>query len=240
MTFDMQSPAIPVNPLVRFPDVTIELPLQYFGSIEHYALMSAFGHVVIDDTARFDKRFKSAHRCVIADTRGPLLLTVPIRKSTDTDRHSPLLWSDIAISDHGQWWQDIDVSLASAYGRTPFYEFYIDRLRKFFDRQTPDAFRSVADLDIACDAAIRAILGLATVPTYKSSISESDRLREPQNASERVYAKTLLPQLQTVEYYQVRRDRLGFIPSLSILDLIFNLGPESPLLLRAMTARLTI
>lgn len=336
------------SPLVRFPDATIELPLQYFGSIGHYALMSAFGHVVIDDTARFDKRFKSAHRCVIADTRGPLQLTVPVRKTTGPGAHTPLRWSDIAISDHGQWWQDIDVSLASAYGRTPFYEFYIDRLRRFFDRHTPEAFASVAELDIASDAAIRAILGLTNNLTYKSSSEGFPCVREPQNASTAVSSEPQLPQhahpdaqlpspehisgaysrasqrnadahpfaaerndcalppapqlinarlsgtpfdsecndcalplapqcidarlsgtpfdsecnacaqplapqqhryysakeliskLTQIEYYQVRRDRLGFLPSLSILDLIYNLGPESPLLLRAMTASLRV
>lgn len=260
------------NPLIRFPDATIELPLQYFGSVEYYALMSAFGHVVIDDTARFDKRFKSAHRCLIADTRGPLQLTVPISKdkehrnsepairhsssvirhsdtdirhsslvirNSDTDiRNSTLTWNQVKVSDHGQWWQDVDVSLASAYGRTPFYEFYIERLRCYFDRNTPTSFQSVADLDIAADASIRAILGLQSVVAYKSAIAAAATVSESENAPLGLSYKSLLPQLQTAEYYQVRRDKLGFIPSLSILDLIFNLGPEAPLLLQAMTSKL--
>ena len=41
-----------------------------------------------------------------------------------------------------------------------------------------------------------------------------------------------------VEYYQLRADRLGFRPGQSILDLIFNLGPESPLILRKISKRL--
>ncbi|MDE6643883.1 MAG: WbqC family protein, partial [Muribaculaceae bacterium] len=49
---------------------------------------------------------------------------------------------------------------------------------------------------------------------------------------------TGLPSLQCVPYYQVRADRLGFIPNLSILDLIFNLGPEAPLLLKKITDRI--
>ncbi len=234
----MQPDTTPNHPLLRFPEATIKLPLQYFGSIECYALMSAFGHVVIDDTARFDKRFKSAHRCLIADTRGPLRLTVPIRKPADSERQSPLKWSDIAISDHGQWWQDVDVSLASAYGRTPFYEFYIDRLRHFFDRNTTTAFESVAQLDIAVDSAIRAILGLVSRVTYKSSDSDKAAVREAPNVSGGTSEKILLPKLKKVEYYQVRNHKLGFIPSLSILDLIFNLGPEAPFILRDMTSNL--
>lgn len=254
----MEAAKTPDNPLLRFPEATIELPLQYFGSVEYYALMSAFGHVIIDDNARFDKRFKSAHRCLIADTRGPLQLTVPISKDKGqrtTDEvipHSssairnpssvihnlPPTWFDILLSNHGQWWQDVDVSLASAYGRTPFYEFYIDRLRHFFDKNTPTAFKSVAELDIAVDASIRAILGLVSEVTYKSSPDATIRVKTPLNVSDAHSAKHLLPRLTNVEYYQVRRDKLGFIPSLSILDLIFNLGPEAPLILRAMTANL--
>lgn len=208
---------------IRFPQARITLPVQYFGSVDYYARMAACGRVVVDDTLRYDKRFKSAHRCLIADTRGKLRITVPVRKP-DHRGEGKLGWADIAISDHGQWWQDADVSLASAYGRTPFYEFYIDRLRRFFSRTTPDEFDSVAALDRAVDRSVRAILGLSTEVIYASELKDV----QPEISA------TPIPDPEAVEYYQVRKAKLGFIPELSILDLIFNMGPEAAVVLHSM------
>ena len=210
--------------LIQFPDTTLTLPIQFFGSVDYYATMAAAGRAVIDDTARFDKRFKSAHRCDIADTRGLLRLTVPIRKPDDRQEGRRLTWADIRISDHGQWWHDAATSIASAYGRTPFYEFYIDRLARFFSRTTPEEFASVAELDKAVDAAVRKILGINTAIGYASEGAA------PEGQGGQVEV-TPLP------YYQVRAQKLGFMPHLSILDLIFNMGPEAPLILHSMAAK---
>lgn len=207
---------------IRFPEAVVTLPIQYFGSVGYYADMAAHGAAVVDDTARFDKRFKSAHRCEIADTRGVLRLTVPVRKP-DHRSEGPLRWSDIAISDHGQWWQDVDTSLASAYGRTPYFEFYIDRLRRFFSRTTPEEFGSVAELDREVDRAVRSILKLPTEVGYASEGSKA--IETP---------STALANHCSIEYYQVRKEKLGFIGGLSILDLIFNMGPEAPVILYQM------
>ncbi len=208
---------------IRYPQARIALPLQYFGSLGYYARMAACGKAVVDDTVRYDKRFKSAHRCLIADTRGELRITVPVRKP-DHRHEGPLRWTDIAISDHGQWWQDADVSLASAYGRTPYYEFYVDRLRRFFSRTTPEEFDSVASLDRAVDRAVRAILGLSTEVVYASELTDDQPIFTDYSGSDPV----------DVEYYQVRQAKLGFMPGLSILDLIFNMGPEAAVVLHRM------
>lgn len=210
-------------------EAQLTLPLRYFGAVDYYAAMGACARVVVDDTARYDKRQKGTHRMDIVDTHGVKSLTVPVSRPDGVD--GPLRWSDIAISRHGQWWHVVAETLASAYGRTPFFEFYIDRLRPFFSSSTPDIYPDVATLCREADAAVRAILGLDNDITYASQemrsvpctmpvITQSELITEP------------------TEYYQVRRDKFGFVPRLSILDLIFNMGPESPLLLRKMIGNL--
>lgn len=319
---------IPTNKVTRPPvrfNNTLTLPIQYFGSVEYYALMSAFGRVVIDDTVRYDKRFKSAHRMTVADTHGPICLTVPVvkpsRQRLVTDcLNGNLTWHDVAVSSHGSWWRSVEETLASAYGRTPFFEYYIDRLRPFFDETTVYSFDSVAGLDIALNRVICDILGFnneifaksqldtpffvksnensckksnldlntedridktlnipidiagsdipkrittsdiskpVAPPDIKIHIAASDISVTPDKLKQitppdiqapitdaDIYVspdrlKHITSQLPQLEYYQVRSRKHGFISSLSILDLIFNLGPESPLHLYKMTEKLS-
>ena len=179
-----------------------------------------YGHAVVDARMRYDKRFKSAHRCDIADTRGILSLTVPVKKPS---AHG-LAWGDIEISPHDDWWVTHAVTLESAYGRTPFFEFYFDRLRPLICYEPG---MSVSDFDIRLDAEIRRILGLETIVGY-----DADNVAEGAPADD--YRRNAFPAMKIREYYQVREDKLGFKPHLSVLDLIFNMGPEAPLVLRDM------
>lgn len=208
--------------------------------------MAACRHVIIDDNARYDKRQKSTHRMDIIDTHGIKTLTVPV--SRPQNFHGQLRWSDIAISRHGLWWHVFDETLASAYGRTPFFEFYIDRLRQFFSDSTPDTFPNVATLCRESDKAIRKILSLNTSISYTSDPStpitatQQSNIINPSTTTTSTQSTQSSPALnpRAIEYYQVRRDKFGFVPHLSILDLIFNMGPESPIILHKMANTLPI
>ncbi|MBD5210422.1 MAG: WbqC family protein [Bacteroidales bacterium] len=241
-------------------NITATLPIALFGSVDYYATMGACARVVIDDTLRYDKRQKSTHRFTVVDTHGIKNLTVPVSKPDGVK--GPLRWSDIALSTHGMWWHVIEETLASAYGRTPFFEFYIDRLRRFFAPTTVDEYRDVATLCRESDRAIRAILNLDNEITYASQsplpqspaapapskpAAQEEHCGEGVQPELRVPAQAgnaqghpeekAAPAIQPVEYYQVRADKFGFIPNLSILDLIFNMGPEAPLILHRMASR---
>ena len=212
--------AAAVSPLVKYPSTRVVLPPRYCGSIGYYAVMSAYGDVMIDSSIPFNKRSKEVHRAEIADTRGRLRLTVPIAKP---DSSSSARWSDIRVSSHGEWWAVHLTALESAYGRTPYFEFYIDRFSRFFTPRS-DGDERITDLTAGIDHEIRRILGIA--PDGSQSVAVTDTVD---------YTSGNLPELPDIEYYQIRADRLGFIPGLSILDLIFNMGPESPLILKRMT-----
>lgn len=200
---------------------TLVLPPAYCGGIGRYALMMRYGRTVVDTSGQYDKRCKVPHRCSIADTRGSLQLTVPIAKP---ERHHGTRWADIRISLHGRWWDVHRTAMASAYGRTPFYEFISDRFEALWRGFSVDGCNlSLMDLDAAIEAEICRQLGLAA-PEYtvcppsdgcRVSLGEADSL-------------TVAP------YWQVRRSELGFIPGMSVLDLLFNLGPEAALLLASV------
>lgn len=211
-------------------EARLTLPLRYFGTVDYYAAIGACAIVTVDDTARYDKRQKGTHRMDIVDTHGLKSLTVPVSRPDNVV--GPLRWSDIAVSRHGQWWHVVSETLASAYGRTPFFEFYIDRLSPYFSSSTPDIYPDVATLCREADTAVRAILGLDNDITYASQSSGC-----PQSATSPAITQSDL-HITPIAYYQVRHDKFGFLPHLSILDLIFNMGPESPLILRKMIGNL--
>lgn len=191
------------------------LPIRYFGSVDYYATMAKYERVVIDDTLRYDKRDKGTHRMRIVDTHGVKELTVPVSKPDGAS--GVLHWSDILLSRHGQWWHVVDETLASAYGRTPFYEYYVDRLRRFFAATTVGEYVDVATLCRESDRMVREILKLPTKVTYASEGG--------------IVGKYVDIEPFEGEYYQVRGEKFGFVGGLSVLDMVFNMGPEAELLL---------
>lgn len=205
------------SPLVLFPDRTVLLPPAYCGSIPYYALMSAYPRVVIDYGMRFNKRQKDTHRLTILGTGGIHRLSMPI---VSTPGMSSGPWGNVRLSSHGQWWHLHWGAIYSAYGRTPFFEFYRDEFEPLYNMPT----ESLKEFNNALDAVIRRILTLDThIIDRDGTYPEDD------------YRSCPLPGFPAVPYYQMWSDRYGFTHGLSILDLIFNMGPEAPVILREMT-----
>ena len=174
-----------------------------------YAALARHERAGVAMLAHFDKRCKQTHRYDICDTRGRLALTVPIVPPHGIPHAR---WTDIAISGHGRWQSVHAVTLASAYGRTPFYEYYIDRLRPAL---LPDEGTPLAQQIMNLNSAICSILLIDTAIDYN-------------------FESPSVPALPDMDapYWQIRRAEHGFIPGLSVLDLIFNLGPEAALYIR--------
>lgn len=191
------------------------LPPVFCGSVEHYVNVRAAEATAIDWKRRFDKRFKVTHRFAIADTRGRLELTVPIAKP----QSSQCCWGDIEISTHGNWWDVHRIALESAYGRTPFFEYYADSLLPMLTAGVEERFPLLKDLSDAWDMWIRHKLML---PLPVAAETGESRPESPSIITENSNNAT-----DFAQYWQVRADKIGFIGNLSVLDLIFNLGPEA-------------
>lgn len=193
-----------------------------FGPISRYLFMKRCEErgerCVVDYGARFDKRLKSAHRFTICDVHGPLDITIPIAKGAKT-------WADTRISDHDSWWTTALTSLESAYGRTPYFEFYIDRFLPFFSADTSKRFGSVAEMTAEADRLVCPILDITIPLTPKDIVSEDEMTDDLRPIRQWNDPDAVKP------YWQIRADSLGFVADLSVLDLIFNMGPESMLVI---------
>lgn len=202
------------SPLTLYPERTLVLPPLYCGSIRAYAAMAMYGNAMFDTERRFNKREKECHRCTIAGPNGLQRLTVPLEKPQQW--HSTRM-ADVGVSTHGEWWHVHRVAIESAYGRTPYFEYYIDDLMPAFSGR----IGSLVELDAFIHRFCIKALGIAHTAPADLDIRPDliDRT---------------MPPVADIPYHQIWADRYGFTPGLSILDLIFNMGPESPLILRRM------
>jgi len=193
-------------------DETLALPPQLCGSIGYYARMAAYPKVIITDGMRWDKRYKSVHRHTIADPHGELTLTVPVSRPEGARR-----WCDIRLSTHGHWWTQHIRSLATAYGATPYFEYYIDRFARLFSPEAIERYVTITALDAALDAVVREALQLPSQVSHTDSPDARPTLTD-----------FMLP--HDVPHY--RLTPAADATRLSILDLLFNMGPEAPFVLR--------
>ena len=111
---------------------TVYLTSAYFAPVEYYAKLYAADKACIE---RYDNYVKQTYRnrCVIAAADGPLALTIPTEKS-DTLK-CPM--KDVRISDHGNWRHMHWNALVSNYRNSPFFEYYADDFRVFYEKKFP-------------------------------------------------------------------------------------------------------
>lgn len=188
------------------------MPPRLFAPAAYYDLIASYQAVYIDYDMRYNKRDKEAHRYDIADARGRLSLTVPVSKPEGFTTGN-LKWSDVRVSAHGRWWEVQPVALESAYGGTPFFEYYIDRFSDFFAPRPLDVDETVADLVRRANNIVRLLTGMKTY--FLKELPEGVPFDDYRNR----------PVLAENEpYRQLRGAQFGFIPGLSVLDRIFNEG----------------
>jgi len=124
-------------------------------------------------------------------------------------------------------------ALRTAYGASPFFEFYADELMPFYERRYTYLWDFNAELLQTLLAQLQLDLGWCTTtdflpPQSPEATSECCDLRYtlgPKQAAP-------LPGVQLRPYYQLHLERMGFVEDLSILDLLFEMGPEALLVLR--------
>ena len=139
---------------------------------------------------------------------------------------------DIRISDHGNWRHLHWNALQSAYGESPFFEYYQDDIRSFFEKNWDFLldFNEAIRLKMCELIEIQPKVSFTEGYTSISSINYKQstiNIREDYRSAIRPKNPEADPDFEAKPYYQVYQQKHGFLPNLSILDLLFNMGPES-------------
>ena len=208
---------------------TALLQTTYFGPIQWYQKLYRYDHCMIEQHDSFQKQ-TYRNRCVIATANGVQALTVPVEHtnlSPLTSHLSPLV-KDLRISDHNQWRRVHWNALQSAYSESPFFEYYADDLHPFFEQK----YDFLVDFNEAIRQKVCELIDIHPNVEYTTKYQPSALNPQPSTLTDFrdvINAKHPQPDegFTPKEYWQVFQHKHGFLPNLSILDLLFNMGPES-------------
>ena len=206
---------------------TALLQTTYFGPVQWYQKLKRYDHCVIEQYDSYQKQ-TYRNRCVIATANGLQALTVPVDHSPLTIDH--VQCKDLRISDHNQWRRVHWNALQSAYSESPFFEYYADDIRPFFEQK----YEFLIDFNEAIRQKMCELLDIETSVSYSSGFRVQDSGFRVHGSGfkdfrEVIHAKHPQddPEFQPRSYWQVFQHRYGFQPNLSILDLLFCMGPEA-------------
>ena len=198
--------------------MTALLSSTYFGPVQWYQKLNRYDECLIERHESFIKQ-TYRNRMMIATTNGPLSLTIP------TNHDTSMAMKDIRISDHANWRHVHWNALLSAYGESPFFEYYQDDIRPFYEKKYDFLF------DFNMEIMEKMIELLDIRPNVKVTDEYFPKLKS-QNLSDfrdafRPKKPLPDPEFTPKRYYQVYEQKQGFLPNMSILDLLFNEGNEA-------------
>ena len=201
----------------------VYLATAYLGPVQYYCKLFHYAAVHIETAENYPKQ-TYRNRCLVAGANGPLCLSVPVEK-----KESPKCPTrDIRISAHGNWQRLHWNAIASAYNASPFFEYYADDFLPFYEK---GKYCFLLDFnerlrELVCgllDVHPRVSYTSAYAHTVANDFRETIRPRRPGED----------PGFRPQAYYQVFGRKTGFLPNLSIIDLLFNMGPEALCILRS-------
>lgn len=198
----------------------------YLGPVSYYAKLYHAKHVFIEQYENYTKQ-TFRNRCLIATANGIQPLTIP----TESNGGNKCLIKDIRISDHGNWRHLHWTAFESAYRQSPYFEYYADDFRPFYEKR----FNYLFDFNEQLRELVCSLIGFTPHIRVTENYQNPNTLTYVEDLRELIHPKRnfrLLDQYQVVTYYQVFKSKHGFLPNLSIADLLFNMGPESLLILR--------
>ena len=196
----------------------------YFPNIAHFVAMVKAEQVTFEMDDNFLKQ-TYRNRAYIYAANGKLLLNIPVIHSQKNRQK----YRDVKIANFTKWQDHHWKSLLSAYNTSPFFEFYKDELEPLFKIKT----NTLLDFNLKCFEAVCDCLQL-DIPYLKTKAYQKN-IEDKIDFRHLVNAKTEEPQFEP--YTQVFSLKHGFINNLSILDLLFNEGPNAINYLESQTLK---
>lgn len=188
------------------------LPSYYLPPVSWFArMLNSDEPILVEQWANYRKQTLH-NRCWIDSPNGKLALSVPIDRSTFVG--GKCLMKDVQVSEHSDWQRQHWYALESSYFNSPFFEYLQDDFHPIYIKR----WKWLMDLNETLVSTCLELLDASSVTLGKTD----------------AYVPTSYDECPSLsrEYYQVFKNKHGFQPDLSIIDLIFNMGPESILYLK--------
>lgn len=204
-----------------YKEVLIEL--NYLGPLAYFSIIANAQKVHIE---AHDSFIKSSYRnrCEILSANGRQLLSIPIKGG----RNHNQLYKNVKI-DNTQNWQNVHwQAIKSAYGRAPFFEHYSIYFEKFYKKNWENLF----DLNLAlfklCTKLLKIDTNYNLTNSFSKELEDNNVITDFRSKLSPKISKDLSAEIyESKPYLQVFSDRFPFEERLSIIDLIFNEGPNA-------------
>ncbi len=228
----------------------------YLAPVEYYAALLHADSAQIEVHDTYQKQ-SYRNRCIIAGANGSITLSIPVEKP----KSEAIYMKDVRISEHGNWRHLHWNAILSAYNSTPFFQYYEDDFRPFYEEK----ITFLHDFNERLRRLVCHLIGIETPISYTArytiqpkrnvqlksgepleenvkpewNAKPKGNMRQEVNAEQQESVVDLRNIIHPKRpscfpippYYQVFKEKFGFLPNLSILDLLFNLGNESRLYL---------
>jgi len=183
----------------------------YFPSISHYVAIAKATSITFEVEDNFQKQ-TNRNRMYIYSPNGLQMLNIPIKHSKKAHQK----YKDIRIENDFGWQKNHFKSLEAAYRTSPFFEYFEDDFRPLFEKK----HEFLMDLNFEIFNLVNTALGIhfpfEKTTEYFHEIPNKTDFRHLANGKKDVFVND--------PYTQVFKEKHGFLPNLSILDLLFNEG----------------
>jgi hypothetical protein len=187
----------------------------YLPPVEYFSLFVDADEIVIEREENYLKQ-SYRNRCYILSPHGPQILSVPVYLGSL--HKTPV--KEIRI-DYSKRWQQVHLgALAASYSSSPYFQYYFENIERAITKN----HEFLIELNTELTTLVIDMLKLKAIITYTTDF-------QPEGSVINDYRYKLSPKKPSVftvrEYMQVFNNNTGFVQPLSILDLIFNVGPEA-------------
>ncbi len=191
------------------------LPIGYLPPVQYFTKLVRHNDGILIESAENYIKQTYRNRCLILGANGPIPLTIPVIKIQGN--HTPIKL--VEIDNSTLWQKNHWKTIESAYRASAYYDFVADILAPFYARRFTNLFDFNYQLTIAICEFLSLRVNIRTTEQYVSKCEVDFRsLISPKvNFVNDV-------QFSPVEYFQVFSSKFGFVPNLSIIDLLFNEG----------------
>ncbi|MDP1843538.1 MAG: WbqC family protein [Sediminibacterium sp.] len=196
--------------------MTLLIENQYFGTVNYYKMLFQYTYTNIEQ-CEFYQKLSFRNRCMVPGANGVIQLSVPL----ENGRNQRSLIKEVKIAYKDNWVLQHCRSLDACYNRAPFFEFYRDELFELLETRPIFLFDLNLSLMNWVLKKLKANLDIQLTKVYDPNppieVFDARNIIVPKNQD--TYSNF-------INYTQVFEDRIGFKPNMSILDLLFCVGPN--------------